>query len=286
MAGSSTGIASSQSTESMKSTVQSKDGTQIGFWKSGTGPALIIVHGMAADHTRWDGLLGKLVKTFTVYTVDRRGRGGSTKESEPYAMEREFDDVAAMIDAVAAENHEPPSVLAHSFGAICTLEASIRTRSLKKMVLYEPPLPAGAPIYSAETLGKLETLLKEGNREGVVETFYREITRMPESELELLKSLPPWPNRVAAAHTLVRELFAHQNYTFHPEQFHSVKVPTLLLEGGDSPEFFKAAINAAHQALSRSRILILPGQRHTAMDTGREFFLESVTDFVGSGPPL
>jgi pimeloyl-ACP methyl ester carboxylesterase len=99
MAGSSTGIAPSQSTEPVKLTVQSKDGTQIGFWKSGTGPALIIVHGTAADHTRWDGLLGALVKTFTVYTVDRRGRGGSTKESEPYAMERDFDDVAAVIDA-------------------------------------------------------------------------------------------------------------------------------------------------------------------------------------------
>jgi hypothetical protein len=58
----------------------------------------------------------------------------------------------------AAENHEPTSVLAHSFGAICTLEASIRTKHLKKMVLYEPPLSAGVPIYSAETLNKLETL--------------------------------------------------------------------------------------------------------------------------------
>src|ERR1700731_443047 len=117
-----------------------------------------------ADHTRWKPILDTLEAKFTVYAMDRRGRGASTHEAQPYALAREFEDIAAVVDAVYAETGEAPSVLGHSHGAICSLEASLITPHLKKLILYEPPVPAGLRIYSPEVVPKLEELLREGKR--------------------------------------------------------------------------------------------------------------------------
>src|SRR5689334_8539504 len=100
-------------------TVKSKDGTPIAVAKSGHGPPLVLVHGTTADHTRWKPILPKLEEKFTVYAIDRRGRGGSG-DSANYAFEIEFDDVAAVVDSIG----EPVFLLGHSYGAICSLEAS------------------------------------------------------------------------------------------------------------------------------------------------------------------
>jgi len=104
---------------------------------------------------------------------------------------------------------------------------------------------------------------------------------MPEKELELLQSLPNWPTRVAAAHTIPRELRADEAYPFEPARFADVHVPTLLLLGGDSPLFFRSAIEAVHGAVSTSTIVVMPGQQHTAMNTAPALFLREVLGFLG-----
>jgi pimeloyl-ACP methyl ester carboxylesterase len=255
---------------------RSPDGTEIACWKSGEGPALILVHGTMADHTRWKPILETLEARLTVYAMDRRGRGGSTREAQPYALAREFEDVAAVIDAIYAATGEAPSVLGHSHGAICSLEASLLTTHLKKLILYEPPVPAGP-----EAIAKLEDLLREGKREEVVSTFMREIVRMPEEQLRAIQALPSWEGRVAAAHTIVREIKEQrEHYAFRPEKFRSMKVPTLLLLGGASAAPFKAAIDLVHRALPTSEVTLLAGQQHAAMDTGRDIFLKPVLEFL------
>lgn len=88
-------------TESTLSTVDSRDGTKIGYWTSGQGPPLVLVHGMTADHTRWAPLLPYLEPKFTVHAIDRRGRGAS-EDGRDYELKREFEDVAAVVDALAA----------------------------------------------------------------------------------------------------------------------------------------------------------------------------------------
>ena len=93
--------------------------------------------------------------------------------------------------------------------------------------------------------------------------------------------LTAWPARVAAAHTLPRELRAHEGYRFRAERFQRLKTPTLLLVGGDSPDFFKAAIATVNAALLNSRVLVLPGQQHIAMDTAPELFVSEVLAFLG-----
>jgi pimeloyl-ACP methyl ester carboxylesterase len=257
-------------------TTASKDGTPIAYAKSGHGPPLVLVHGTTADHTRWAPILSELEKRFTVYAIDRRGRGASG-DAAAYAFEREFEDVAAVVDAIG----EPAYVLGHSYGAICSLEASLRTKNVRKLVLYEPPIPSGVAIYPPGSIDRLQSLLDAGDKEGVVATFFREIVHMPDSELQLLKGLPNWPSRVAAAKTIPRELRADEAYRFDAARFASMKTPTLLLLGGDSPAFFKSAIDAVHAAVTMSHVVVLPGQQHTAINTAPALFLKEVTSFLG-----
>jgi pimeloyl-ACP methyl ester carboxylesterase len=278
------GCASSTSTSSTPAaargdptmhTVKSLDGTPIAYARTGHGPPLVLVHGTSADRTRWAPLLPRLEQHFTVYAVDRRGRGGSG-DAPAYALEREFEDVAAVVQATG----EPAYLLGHSHGAICSLEAATRVSNLKKLVLYEPPIFTGVPIYEPGSIDRLQGLLDAGDRAGVVTTFFRDVVHMPPGELGLLQSLPNWPARVAAAHTLPRELRANEGYRLDPARLNALRAPTLLLLGGDSPAFFKAATESVHGAIPTSRVVVLPGQQHAAMNTAPDLFLREVLGFL------
>jgi pimeloyl-ACP methyl ester carboxylesterase len=254
----------------------SKDGTTISYQRSGNGTPLVLVHGTGGSSKRWDSILPELAKQFTVYAIDRRGRGESG-DTDSYNIEREFEDVAAVVDSM----NEPVYLLGHSYGGICALEAARLTRNIARLVLYEPPLPmAGKPIYPEGTIQRLELLLDAGDREGVITTFVREIVRMPAHEFERYRSSPVWAARVAAAHTLPRELRAHEAYQFNAERFKSINIPVLLLVGSDSPDFFQSSIERIHAALPNSRIVVLPGQQHIAMDTAPEMFVREVLTFL------
>ncbi len=256
--------------------VTSRDGTLIAYERSGTGPPLVLVHGTSASHTRWAPVLPLLEPHFTIYAIDRRGRGESG-DAATYAFEREFEDVAAALDAVG----EPAYLLGHSYGGMCALEAALLSRNVRKLILYEPPIPLeGVPIYPEGVLERLQDLLEDGDRGGVVTTFMREVVRMPSFELKLLRSSPVWPARVAAAHTLPRELWAHQGYRFRAERFKGLRVPTLLLLGGDSADFFVAAIERLGETLPYSRTVVLPGQQHIAIDTAPELFTRELLAFL------
>ncbi|HSQ64732.1 MAG TPA: alpha/beta hydrolase [Polyangiaceae bacterium] len=257
------------------SSVKSKDGTGIAFFRSGHGAPLVLVHGTSADHTRWAPILPKLEERFTVYAVDRRGRGASGDAAE-YSIEREFDDVAAVIDSLG----EPAFVLGHSYGALCSLEASLRTPNIRQLVLYEPPIPTGVSIVPPGLVDRLQSLLDRGEPEQVVTTFFQEVVHMPPAELKMLQSLPNWPARVAAAKTLPRELRADDTYRFEPARFATMHTPTLLLLGGDSPPFFKKGVETVQAALPASRVAVMPGQQHAAMNTAPELFLRLVSEFL------
>jgi pimeloyl-ACP methyl ester carboxylesterase len=256
--------------------VISKDGTPLAYQSTGSGRPLILVHGTGAAHTRWTPVVPALAQRFRVCAVDRRGRGESG-DPGPYDMRREFEDVAALADAFG----EPVDLLGHSYGGVCSLEAALLTGNIRKLILYEPPLPVeGVPIFPDGVIARLQALLNQGDRAGVVSGFMREVVRMPAYEFERFRASPAWPGRVAAAHTLPRELRALESYRFRPERFAAMKLPTLLLVGGDSPHFLKAAIGSAHAALPHSRLVSLPGQQHIAMDTAPELFVREVTAFL------
>ena len=259
--------------------ITSKDGTPIAYWQSGQGSPLVLVHGTAADHGRWAPVLPAFERHFTACVVDRRGRGGSG-DSDHYAIEREFEDIAAVVNSLG----EPVNLLGHSYGALCALEAALLTAHVRKLVLYEPGIEvAGQEIYPPAVMERLEALLEVGDRDGVVVTFMREVAGMPPETVESMRSQPAWQALVSAAHTIPRELRAGKAYGLDPERFRDLGVPTLMLSGGESPAALGKAAGAVKEALSDSRMVVMAGQGHAAMDTGPDLFTTEVLRFV-EGP--
>lgn len=255
--------------------VTSKDSTIIAYQKSGAGRPLLLVHGTTADHTRWDGILPNLEQHFTIYAMDRRGRGGSG-DAPDYKLQREAEDVAAVIESI----DEPVFVLAHSYGAICSLEATLLTNNIDRLILYEPPIPTDSPQISPDTPKRMQALIDKGELEAALEVFMREVVRMPEHELSAYRELPMWPGRIQLAPTIPRELAVDWTYRFDAAKFFSLQVPTLLLLGGDSPSLFQKAVERVASALPNGRIVTLPDQQHIAMDTNPELFLSEVVSFL------
>jgi pimeloyl-ACP methyl ester carboxylesterase len=253
--------------------VVSSDGTSIAVWRSGEGPPLVLIHGAAADHNRWGPVLPALEARFAVLAIDRRGRGRSG-DANDYALEREFEDVAAVIESAG----EAVNVLGHSYGGICALEAALLTDRIRKLVLYEPPM--GFVASPAQVVDQLHSLLEAGRRDELVAFFMQEVAGLLPDQVDLLRSLPAWEGRLEAADTIPREERASREYVFDRERFRDLDVPTLFLQGGDSPDAFKAAGEAVCAALADCRIVVMPGQRHAAMDTGTDLFTSEVLSFL------
>jgi pimeloyl-ACP methyl ester carboxylesterase len=209
--------------------------------------------------------------------MDRRGRGRSG-DAAAYSIQREADDVAAVVRSAG----ERVTLLGHSYGALCCLEAALQLPGLHRLIAYEPPLPIGGGIVSQETRLELERLLDREDREGALLCFFREVVGVPDSELALLKDHPVWPARVAAAHTITREADEEAGYGLDLSRFGGLHVPTLLMLGGDSPDYFREAVARLHAAIPDSRVHVMPGQRHIAMDTAPDEFVEAIVAFASA----
>lgn len=263
--------------------VTSKDGTRIACWRRGQGPPLVLVHGTGIDHTYWDAVSPELERNLTVYAMDRRGRGRSG-DTEPYALEREFEDLEAVIDSVPGRIF----LLGHSYGALCSLEAALTIRRVRKMVLNEPPMyttvevpvPDGVPEKALAALeaGQAEKALLLSFRAGGTSA----------AELERLRSHPSWPARVGAASTIPREYLGVKGYSFEASRFENLGTPALLLGGGATVPVYRAALEALGASLPNSRLVLLPGQGHDAALTAPGPYLKEVNGFFlggsGSGP--
>lgn len=200
----------------MRRTV-SADGTQIAWVTSGVGPPLVLVHGMVSDHHRWSPLLPHLEPHVRVHAMDRRGRGLSG-DAPGYGVVREFEDVAAVVGAVAEESGSAVDVYGHSSGGLFAFGATTLSSWIRKLVLYEGwPVPhPPASLYPSGFAETLESLLAEGGPEAVAETFFREVLAMPPEQFEAYRSQPSWRHRVAAAHTIPREIRTEQDLGWDP----------------------------------------------------------------------
>ena len=149
-------------------TVQSRDGTTIAFVRSGSGPSLILIVGALSDHTAAAAFSPHLESHFTVYSYDRRGRGESGN-TQPYTVEREMEDLAALVDDIG----EPVFLFGHSSGAILALEAALGGVPVQRLVLYEPPftIDGQRPWLAPDLAGRLQELLVANDREAAVRLF-------------------------------------------------------------------------------------------------------------------
>jgi pimeloyl-ACP methyl ester carboxylesterase len=269
-----------EATEATLSRTTSRDGTEIGWWTTGDGPPLLLVHGGLGDHQRWDVLRPHLEPHVTVHAMDRRGRGASG-DGSAYAIEREYEDVAAVVDAIAADAGTGVDVYASSYGGLCSFGAATLTDGLRRLALYEgwPPPDPEAFAFGPPLAEPMEALIATGEREAALELAYRELLGLDDTTIATLRSQPSWAARLAAVHTVPRELRTFPATPLDPATAAAVTVPTLLLTGSESPPM--CGVEPVAAALRDARVAILPGQDHIADLVAPEVVAEPLLAFVG-----
>jgi pimeloyl-ACP methyl ester carboxylesterase len=263
-------------------TVASADGTPIAVFTSGAGPAVVLVHGAAADHTTFRVIGPLLARGFTVHAIDRRGRGESG-DTLPYAIEREFEDVAAVAQALAAEDPDGRvAVVGHSYGGRCALGAALRTEVIRRVVSYEgAPSPPGSQYGEEATLPVLVELDRAGRHEELLETFMREVVGMDDAAIAAYRADPVWPRRVAAAHTIPRELRAEADADVAGlDALGRVRQPVLQVLGGESVPAFSEATWALDERLPDGRVVVIPGARHSAHHSHPDALVDAIRAFL------
>ncbi|CAG0970273.1 Proline iminopeptidase [Anaerolineales bacterium] len=257
-------------------TILSTNHVAIAFKKTGTGTPLVMVHGTNGSHAHWNLCLPQLNQQFTVYAMERRGRGESGDASE-YSIEREFEDVTAL----AASINSPVDILGHSFGAACVLGAAQRIPNLRRMILYEPPmLQEQQSPQRAALLDRMEEMLVKGEHEQVVVTLLRDMMNVPQAMIDRVKALPNWSDQVASTHTIPREL--RQSHCYAPDltALKQIKIPVLFMLGSNSPAFFRQTTETLQTHLPNSQVVVLEGQQHSAMLTAPELFANEIIRFL------
>jgi pimeloyl-ACP methyl ester carboxylesterase len=247
--------------------IESADGTPIAYRVTGAGDPMVMVHGSGTWSADWLFVLPLLRDHFTVVTMDRRGRGRSG-DARDYAIEREAEDVLAVLDAVDAD-----LLVGHSYGAMCSILAAKQTETdrLRRLVLYEPPIGV-----TQRGLGALQELIDAGEHEVAIEGFLRSIGTSDE-QFQAIRSSPAWTDLVGTVPTLSRELRACVDWRHPPGPIH---VPTLFLMGEktQSPVYLDG-LDDLQAAFPGARRKLIPGQMHVAHVFDARVFAEHVTDF-------
>jgi pimeloyl-ACP methyl ester carboxylesterase len=241
--------------------VVSKDGTTIAFDRSGKGPALILVGG-AFQHRAGDPQTAQLAVLlsphFTVYHYDRRGRGDSS-DTLPYAVEREIEDLEALIEEAGGK----ACVFGMSSGAALVLEASLEGLNITRMALYEPPYnnDPNARTGMMSYTKQLNNLLAEGKR-GDAAALAMKTFGAPEEAIAGMRRSPGWSYLESIAPTLAYDAAVMGDYAVPSKRLASLSVPALVLDGGASPDWARSAVETLAEVLPHAQRRTLEGQTH------------------------
>jgi pimeloyl-ACP methyl ester carboxylesterase len=250
-------------------TTASLDGTTIAYDREGDGDPLVLVPG-AFSYRRYPGqvkLAGLLAARFTVYSYDRRGRGDSG-DSKPYSVEREIEDLAAVINASGGHAH----VWGLSSGAVLALEAAAAGLPIGRLAVHEPPLVVdpGDRQPPADQLQQVTALIDAGQRGAAVRYFMVDGMGAPAFVPTMLRLMPKaWKALTAVAHTLPYDAAIMAGYMegrpLQAGQWESVTMPTLVMcgAGKETPAFFVHAAQAVAAALPDARLVQRRGLGHT-----------------------
>lgn len=239
-------------------TTTSKDGTTLGFDRMGSGPPVVLVCGGSVDRMSNAGLAQVLAPDFEVLNYDRRGRGDST-DTLPYAIEREIEDIEAMLEAAGGSAF----LYGSSSGAVLALDAAAAGLPATKLALWEPPFivdPAQRPV--ANHVEEYEKRLNAGKPGDAVEYFMANVVGMPAEFVAQARTQPWWGATEKIAHTLPYDGRIMRDYSLPEDRAPQVKVPTAVLAGASSFPFLMETAHALADMLPDGREIILEGQEH------------------------
>ncbi|AKR57694.1 hypothetical protein XM25_18280 [Devosia sp. H5989] len=266
-------------------TITSKDGTRIAYQREGSGPALIHVAG-AIQHRAIDPTLAQLsallADSFTVILYDRRGRGESA-DAPQYAVERELEDIAALIDVVSGR----AALLGYSSGAVLAAEAALAGLPVESLMLYEPPfaLPPARQSMPADYLPKLDGYIARGDRDGAARHFFIAGAGVPPDMVEGMAASPFWSVVTAIAPTLAYDTrILERAYADGAlaQRWAGITTPTLVLDGEATPAelpYIRHAVETVAAAIPNARRRTLPGQGH---GPAAEAIAPALREFLGA----
>jgi pimeloyl-ACP methyl ester carboxylesterase len=245
--------------------VTSADGTAIAYDVTGTGPAVVVVEGALCQRTMGTAhaLVPLLSQRFTVFAYDRRGRGESGPGSSPFAVQREVEDLIAVLEVAGPDAF----VVGASSGAALVLEALRAGATVRKAALYEAPfiLDETHAALDADLGIRTQQLIDSGRRGDAVSLFMRTVG-VPAFGLMMMRVLPVWKKLYRVAHTLPHDyaivLEHQQGEPLPPGYLSGVTVPVLVIVGAKSPRYMKNAQTAVAAALPKGTLRELPGQTH------------------------
>ncbi|MEV0384327.1 alpha/beta hydrolase [Nonomuraea sp. NPDC050643] len=247
------------------SNVSSADGTPIAFTRTGQGPAVILVDGALSHRAQSINadLATALAGHFTVYTYDRRGRGESG-DTAPYAPEREVEDLAALVEEAGGSVR----LYGTSSGAAVALAAVESGVPVERLALYEPPfiVDGTRPAIPDDYVRTLDELVAADRRADAVRYFMRRGVGLPGAMVAMMRFMPAWPKLKAVAHTLPYDVAFVAPYEhgrpYPAAAWASVKVPTLVMDGGKSPAWIRNAARSLAGLLPTAEHRTLDGQTH------------------------
>jgi pimeloyl-ACP methyl ester carboxylesterase len=267
--------------------VQSKDGTTIAFDRLGDGPPVILVCGASTDRRANASLATLLAERFTVFNYDRRGRGDSG-DTPPYAVEREVEDIEALIDEAGGSAF----VYGTSSGAALALEAAASGLAVRKLALWEPPFSLDESRRPPKDLvERYDEMISAGRRGDAVEYFMSKVVGLPPEFVAFARTQPFWQEQEALAHTLAYDATIMGDYSLPAERAAAVTIPTLVIAGGASFPFMREAAHALADALPEGQHRTLEGQEHNVAPEAlapvlEEFFKPQIGTRSGTSPAI
>ena len=239
-------------------TVTSADGTTIAFDRAGNGPPVILINAGPTNRTVNAPLVDLLSTRLTVLNYDRRGRGDSG-DTLPYAVDRGYEDLAAVIDAAGGSAH----LFGNSGGGILALEAAARGLPVTGIAVWEPPyiLDGARPPVPRDYRHPLANPPATGRRGDMVELFLTQAAGIPAEFVAAIRQSPFWPAQEAVAHALVYDAEIVGDFSLPTARLAAVKAPTLVVDGAQTP-WLRASADAVAQALSDAQRQTLKGQPH------------------------
>jgi pimeloyl-ACP methyl ester carboxylesterase len=232
-----------------------------------------MVHGAGSGRWGFDLVRPLLEPRFTVWAVDRRGRGDSG-DGDGYSVERECEDVAAVV----REAGEGALLFGHSYGALVSAGAAGRLDGLERLVLYEPPM--GGVLADVAWSERFEAHLAAGDPDAAVRLFLHDVGGYSHVEIDVMEGTPAWQERLAVAPTVPRELHAERALATGALGLERLDLACLLLVGSESPAWARRSTEAFAAAIPGAEVRTLEGHGHGAAVSGPALLADEIGRFL------